>query len=121
VESAIDALVGYSVSGSAGGPWTCESDAQEAYSWSGAEDPSNPLRKALGIEVTTDQEGDNDWDGSGGVAFDVSGLAGTGTISSTGSGAIELPVSALAGEGNHPYSGICGQRGGRVWRLRADC
>ena len=81
VESAIDAVVGYSVTGSAGGPWTCESDAQEAYSWSGAEDPSNPLRKGLGIEVVTDQEGDNDWEGSGGEAFSVSALAGAGTVS----------------------------------------
>jgi hypothetical protein len=32
VDSAIDAVVGYSVGGSAGGPWTCESDAQEEYS-----------------------------------------------------------------------------------------
>jgi hypothetical protein len=105
VEAAIDALVGYAVTGSAGGPWTCESDAQEAYSWSGAEDPGAPLRKALGIEVQTDQDGDNDWEGSGGVEFPVSGLAGSGTISSTGTGAIELPVSALAGTATHPFTG----------------
>jgi hypothetical protein len=105
VETAIDALVGYAVTGSAGGPWTCESDAQEAYSWSGAEDPSAPLRKALGIEVATDQEGDNDWEGSGDVTFPVSGLAGTGTVSSTGTGSIALPVSSLAGTGITPYEG----------------
>jgi len=105
VESAIDALVGYGGTGSAGGPWTCESDEQEAYSWSGAEHPAAPLRKALDIEVATDQEGDNDWEGSGGVEFAVSALAGTGTISSTGTGAVELSVSALAGDGNLPYSG----------------
>ena len=104
VEAAIDAVVGYSVSGSAGGPWTCESDAPDAYSWSGAEDPSNPLRKALDIETATDQEGDNDWEGSGSVAFAVSELAGAGTISSTGTGSVEL-ASALAGDGNTPYQG----------------
>jgi hypothetical protein len=107
LEAAIDALVGYAVTGSAGGPWTCESDAQEAYSWSGAEDPSAPLRKAVGIEVATDQDGDNNWEGSGGVEFPVSGLAGSGTISSTGTGSIALPVSGLAGTGTTPYEGAC--------------
>jgi hypothetical protein len=105
VESAIDSVVGYSVTGSAGGPWTCESDAQEAYSWSGAEDPSAPLRKALDIEVATDQDGDNDWEGSGDVLPPVSALAGAGTVSSTGTGAVAFAVSALDATGNTPYEG----------------
>jgi hypothetical protein len=105
VVATIDELVGYAVSGSAGGPWTCESDTQEPYSWSGAEDPGAPLRKGLGIEVATDQDGTNDWEGSGGVMFPVSALAGTGTIDSTGTGAVTFPVSALAGDGYTPYEG----------------
>ena len=105
VAVAIDALVDHSVSGSAGGPWTCESDAQEPYSWSGAEDPSAPLRKGLGIEVATDQEGTNDWEGRAGVSFPVSALAGTGSIDSTGAGAVTFPASVLAGGGFTPYEG----------------
>lgn len=57
LEAAIDAIEDYDVTGSAGGIWTCESVAQDAFGWTGAEDPSNPLRKALGIEVETTREG----------------------------------------------------------------
>jgi len=48
------------VSGSTGGPWQIESDVNSFYEAVGIEDAGNPLRKSLGIEIVTLQEGEPD-------------------------------------------------------------
>jgi len=57
IESAIDAEIAYGVSGGSGGPWTMTSDGKAPFKWTGYENAGSPLRKALGIEIETDQEG----------------------------------------------------------------
>ena len=53
----VDAEIVYGVSGGSGGPWTMTSDGKAPFIWTGHEDAGEPLRKALGIEIETDQEG----------------------------------------------------------------
>jgi len=71
------------------------SDGKDPFIWTGYEDAGGPLRKALGIEIETDQEGGS-IEGSGEIAFDVPALDAVGQIDSTGSGAVAFDVSAQA-------------------------
>jgi len=72
--------------------------------WKGYENAGDPLRKALGIEIETDQEGGS-IEGTGEIAFDVSALDAVGQIDSTGSGAVAFDVCVLAASGNLPTTG----------------
>ena len=53
----VDAEIAYGVSGGSGGPWTMTSDGKAPFIWTGYENAGSPLRKALGIEIETDQKG----------------------------------------------------------------
>jgi hypothetical protein len=78
--------------------------AELPYDISGYENAGSPLRKALGIEIVTDQEGSG-IEGSGDVMFDGSALDADGAIDSTGTGSLAFDVSALSGSGFQPNAG----------------
>jgi len=61
------------------------SEGKAPYIWTVYENAGDPLRKALGIEIETDQEGGS-IEGTGDVEF-AAELDGSGAIDSTGTGA----------------------------------
>jgi len=81
------------------------SDGKAPFVWTGYENAGSPLRKALGIEIETDQEGES-IEGSGDATFDVSALDSAGAIDSTGTASVSFVVSALSSAGFQPNAGL---------------